>query len=87
MPVLSLLQVPGCHLVTTDWNAVRDCWHDFNIVPMAANIQWIYDRAPSGTVYVRMDLNERPTPIIPGRDDIYVPWSEVRRHMLHCIEQ
>lgn len=87
MPVLSLLQVPGCHLVTTDWNAVRDCWHDFHIVPMAANIQWIYYRAPSGTVYVRMDLNERPTPIIPGRDDIYVPWSEVRRHMLHCIEQ
>ena len=43
--------------------------------------------AQQDTVYVRMDLNERPTPIIPGRDDIYVPWSEVRRHMLHCIEQ
>lgn len=77
MPLLSLMQLPGCYYPTADMGQVASHWQDFNVVPMAANLQMILFRAPSGQYYLRMDLNERPVSLLPGRE--YIPWAEAKK--------
>jgi hypothetical protein len=53
---------------------------------MAANLQMILFKAKkSGNYYIRVDLNEQPTQLIPNTDTIYTPWSEARQYMLRCL--
>lgn len=56
-------------------------WQSWHVVPMASNIQQILFRAPSGNYYLRTDLNEVPVPLIPGSDELYVPWERARYFM------
>ena len=57
-------------------------WKDFHVVPMASNLQMVIARSKSGRTYVRVDLNERPIPLIPGSDMIYTPWNQAREYLL-----
>lgn len=61
MPLLSQLAVPGCRYVTTDWDRVADHWRDYEVVPMAANLQLLLLRS-KGTdrMYVQTLHNEQP---------------------------
>ena len=61
MPLLSQLDVPGCRYVTTDWERVADHWRDYEVVPMAANLQLLLMRS-KGTdrLYVQSLHNEQP---------------------------
>lgn len=61
MPLLSQLAVPGCRYVTTDWDRVADHWRDYEVVPMAANLQLLLLRS-KGTdrLYVQALHNEQP---------------------------
>lgn len=82
MPLLSLLALPDCYYQSHDLNTIATHWRDFHVVPMASNLQIIYFRAPSGTIYVRGDLNETPIPLIPGNPAIYHTWDTLRKHLL-----
>ncbi|MCM1293209.1 MAG: hypothetical protein NC111_04945 [Bacteroides sp.] len=82
MPLLSLMRLPGCYYLTYNYDTVCQHWRDFDIVPMAANMQMILFRSDSGRYYVRVDLNERPVPLMPGSSEIYTPWSKARAHLL-----
>lgn len=86
MPLLSLLRLPGCYYVTNYWDTVAGHWRDFDVVPMAANLQIILFKAKkSGRYYVRFDINERPTPL-PGSDSrLYIPWEQARQYMMRCV--
>ena len=86
MPLLSLLRLPGCYYVTNYWDTVAGHWRDFDVVPMAANLQIILFKAKkSGHYYVRFDINERPTPL-PGSDSrLYIPWGQARDYMMRCV--
>lgn len=81
MPLLSLMRIGGAYYPTDDLSAVATHWHNFDLVPMAANLRIIIFTAPSGQKYARVDLNEVPQPMIPGSDDIYVEWSQLRDHL------
>lgn len=61
MPLLSQLGLPECRYVTTDWDRVADNWHDYEVVPMAANLQLLLLRN-KGTdrLYVQTLHNEQP---------------------------
>lgn len=86
MPLLSLLKFPGCYYLTNYFDTVAQHWRDFDVVPMAANVQFILFKAKkSGNFYVRVDLNERPVNLRPGDTAVIYPWSELRQHMLNCI--
>lgn len=85
MPLLSLLHLPGCYYMTNYFDTVASHWRDFYVVPMAANIQFIFTRAKNGQVYVRTDLNEEPVTLIPGDDRLYIPWGDARAYILRCI--
>ena len=86
MPLLSLLHIPGCYYLTNFFDTVGQHWRDFDVVPMAANIQFIvFKSRNSGRFYVRVDLNERPVALRNGDDSIYYQWGELRRYMMDCV--
>lgn len=82
MPLLSLMRLPGCYYLTHNFDSVARNWRDFDIVPMAANIQFILFSAPSGRLYLRIDLNEQPTPLTSGATVIYTPWTQARNLLI-----
>lgn len=86
MPLLSLLRLPGCYYLTNYFDTVAGQWRDFDVVPMAANVQFIVFKARrSGLYYVRVELNERPVALRKGDDATIYPWGEVRRYMMNCV--
>ncbi len=82
MPLFSLLQLANCNYLTYYFDTVATHWKDFYVVPMASNLQLIYFKAPSGNIYVRADLNEIPTNIIPNNNALYIRWDILREYML-----
>lgn len=85
MPLLSLMRVEGAYYLTRQMETVDNRWRDFDLVPMAANIWLTILRGPSGKYYARLDLNERPVPIIPRSGMIYTPWDEARLYLVQCL--
>lgn len=86
MPLASLLKLPGCYYLTNYFDTVAMNWRDFYVVPMASNIQMIlFKHKQNGRYYLRVDLNERPTTLIPGNDNVYLPWSTARNYMTDCL--
>lgn len=85
MPLLSLMHLDGCYYLTNYFDTVALHWKDFHVVPMASNLQMILVKSKSGKMYVRLDLNERPIPLLPGSDIIYTPWEQGREYLLRCI--
>lgn len=79
MPLLSLMRLPGCYYLTHYFDTVLDHWQTFHVVPMAANLQLILLRAPSGTYYARIDLNEHPI--------LLQPWSRLRNYLNNLTAQ
>ncbi len=83
MPLLSLIQLPGCAYYSDNLESVATNWLDFNIVPMASNFRLVLFKTKNGAYYVRADFNEIPVPLIASRpDDIYLPWEEARDYLL-----
>ncbi|MDE5827132.1 MAG: histidine phosphatase family protein, partial [Duncaniella sp.] len=85
MPLLALMHIPGCYYMTNYFDTVGLHWRDFYVVPMASNLQMVLFRAESGKYYVRVDLNEIPVPLIPGRQGIYIPWTTAREYLNRCL--
>lgn len=86
MPLLSLLRLPGCYYLTNYFDTVAGQWRDFDVVPMAANVQFVLFKAPrSGHYYVRIDLNEQPVKLRRGDDATIYPWGELRRYLMNCV--
>lgn len=55
-------------------------WQDFNNVPMAANIQFIFYRNKKGETLLRILLNENEVHLdIPSPTAPYYPWEEVKK--------
>lgn len=82
MPLLALMQVPGCSF-TGPTDEVPNYWHNFYVVPMAANLQMVMMRSQSGKYYVVTLLNEKPVRL-PGLP-LYAPWPQLRRYLLGKI--
>lgn len=85
MPLLSLMRLRGCYYMTNYFDTVALHWKDFEVVPMASNLQIILFRTDKGGWCVRVDLNEQPVPLIPNSDRIYIPWEEARDYLVRCL--
>lgn len=86
MPLLSLMHLPGCYYMTNYFDTVAQHWMDFNVVPLAANLQLILFKAKkSGRYYLRVDLNERPVALMPNSPTLYIPWGEARNYLTRCL--
>lgn len=85
MPLVSLLRLPGCYYLTNYFDTVAGHWRDFDVVPMAANVQFVFYKTDKGNIYMQTLLNERPVTLIPNDPRLYVPWGEARAYMMRCI--
>lgn len=85
MPLLAQLHIPGCYYMTNYFDTVDRHWRDFYVVPMASNLRMILLKAKSGKLYLRVDLNEVPVTLIPGRTTIYTPFAEALSYMNKCL--
>ncbi len=85
MPLLALMRLDGCRYITDDPGSVAANWHNFHVVPMASNLQLVIFRSKTGRHYVRAELNEQPIPIIPGSDDLFIPWNKAKIFFQECL--
>lgn len=85
MPLLSLMRLKGCYYMTNYFDTVGLHWKDFEVVPMAANLQMILFKSNTGKYYVRVDLNEKPVPLLPNSSNLYTPWGEARNYLTRIL--
>ncbi|MDE6265819.1 MAG: hypothetical protein K2M07_00515 [Muribaculaceae bacterium] len=85
MPLVSLMHLPGCYYMTNYFDTVALHWCDFNVVPMAANLQMILFKSATDKYYVGCYLNEQPITLIPNNSAQFVPWSDARDYLLRCV--
>lgn len=85
MPLLSLMRLRGCYYMTNYFDTTALHWRDFDIVPMGANLQMILFKSKKGNYYLRLDLNEKPIPLMPNSDTIYLPWDTARDYLNRCL--
>lgn len=85
MPLLSLMKLKGCYYMTNYFDTVGLHWKDFDVVPMAANLQMILFKSNTDRYYIRIDLNEKPIPLIPNSTQLYIPWGEARNYLTRML--
>ena len=78
IPFAALLGIDIASAQTNDLNYVLDIWKDYQIAPMAANIQWILYNNDSGEYLIKMLLNEKEVTFPIESDNIpYYKWDDV----------
>ena len=82
LPLVSLMRLPGCSYTGHDLGNLKQHWTDFSVVPMAANLQVVLCKAPSGKHYALVLLNEKLVAPIHGDSRTVVPWNELRDYWL-----
>lgn len=71
--------------MTNYFDTVALHWRDFEVVPMAANLQMVLFRTVKGRYCVRVELNERPVSLLPDSDELYVDWTIARDYLVRCL--
>ena len=91
MPLACLLELGNCGFVTDDWEHLDDTWRNYEIFPMACNIQLIFYRPKKGRqgdILVKALLNEREQTLpVPTDNYPYYRWADLRQYYLNKIEK
>ena len=89
MPLACLLELGNCGLVTEDLENLDATWRNYNIFPMACNIQLVFYRPVSGKgdILVKALLNEREISL-PAKTAQYpyYKWKDLREHYLERLQ-
>lgn len=93
VPLAVLMDLGWCTYDTSDLTTLAENWQDFNITPMAANIQMIFygpenEPATLDNMLVKIMLNEHEMPInapIKAVSGPYYRWKDLRQHYLNKI--
>jgi len=89
MPLACLLELGNCGLVTDDLENLDATWRNYNIFPMACNIQLVFYRPLSGKgdILVKALLNEREISL-PAKTAQYpyYKWKDLRKHYLERLQ-
>lgn len=76
MPLLSLMSMENCAAPEASDNDVWRLWRDYEVVPLAACVTFVFAKGPSGTLYTLSLHNGRPVSPAPGVASL-APWSEL----------
>ena len=83
MPVVSLMEVGTLGAAVENLDTLDHVWRNYEIYPMAGNIQLVFYRKPKGEgeILVKALLNEREMPL-PGTpvSGPYYRWNEIRTY-------
>lgn len=88
-PLAALINVNGVGVRTEALDDVYTLWADFLVMPMAANIQFIFYRNAENDTLVKVLYNERES-IIPGLKTVsgpYYKWSDLRQYFIGCLKK
>lgn len=94
LPLVCLLGINNFNTATTDPDTLPEIWRDYDIFPMACNLQLVFYRNPAlpddaRHTLVQVLLNETPATIAalaqatPG----FYSWSQLRTHCQNIISQ
>ena len=93
LPLALLMELNGTGGSFDSLEELEGRFHDYTIIPMGANIQWIFYRPAKGApspdnvvVKVLLNENEATLPIQPSRYGApYYNWTDMRRFLLDKI--
>lgn len=87
VPLAALLQLEGCYTDITEPSQLPEGWADFEVSPMAANLQIVFFRNKQGNVIAKLMLNERETHIPLATDNWpFYQWDDLRPYLLKISE-
>ena len=91
MPLACLLELGNCGKVYTDLETLDNNWRNYEIFPMASNVQLVFYRQkatkknpnPDGEILVKALLNEKEQTMPVETDNYpYYKWSDLRAYYL-----
>lgn len=86
----NLLKVKGCSEQTNQLEQVAHIWRDYEVIPLGANLQWVFYRSKrkDQPVLVKMLYNEREL-LFPFESDLapYYDWQQVKRYCEGILNQ
>ncbi len=79
-PFAALLQISSADKATITASKPNDNWHSANVIPLSANIQWVFYKKKGTPGYlVKVLLNEKEAHIDGlSKVSIYYKWSDLR---------
>lgn len=87
IPFAALLGIPLASEKETNLNLINTKWLDFQVSPMAANIQWIFYSNDTGNYLVKMLLNEKEVSFpIETETPPYYDWEDIRNYYQNVLE-
>ena len=91
MPLACLLELGSCGVVVEDMDKLDDVWRNYNIFPMACNVQLVFYRptkGKKGDILVKALLNEREVSLPVKTDQYpYYRWADLRLYYQNKIDQ
>ena len=88
IPFAALLGIPVASAKTLDLIEVKEIWKDYLITPMAANIQWIFYSNGSGSILVKMLLNESEVNFpFESNTAPYYKWEDVSTYYQNMLSE
>ena len=89
MPLACLLELDQCGVKVENLDTLDNVWRNYQIFPMACNIQLVFYRpkkGKSGDILVKALLNERET-TLPAQpvEGPYYRWQDLRQYYLNKI--
>jgi hypothetical protein len=85
MPLACLLELDSCAVSVDNPDELDKHWRNYNIFPMACNIQLVFYRPKKGfdSILVKALLNEREVSLpVPTDSWPYYKWSDLRQYYL-----
>lgn len=86
LPLLSLMHLPGCYFMSTDYEKLAKDWIVQEITPLGANLMVVLLRAPSGEMYASLRLNGKNIEGIPN-GGMTIKWSDLKQHWLQIARK
>ena len=91
MPLACLLELDSCGISVANPDSLDRYWRNYNIFPMACNIQLVFYRpkkGKAGDVLVKALLNERETTLpIATSQWPYYKWTDFRKYYVDKLER
>ncbi|MBO5052762.1 MAG: histidine-type phosphatase [Muribaculaceae bacterium] len=86
IPLTALLNIEGCYADVTDPYKLAGTYSDYQISPMAANLQLIFFKNKGGDVLVKILLNEQEVKI-PVETDIFpfYHWEDLKIYLSDTV--
>lgn len=87
IPFVALMGIEGTDVKVVVPDSVSKYWKDYEIAPMAANVQWIFDHDKAREIWVKFLLNEKEMtlPVSTSRFPYY-RWETVCMYLKKRVE-